>query len=256
MRVTVASNLNQVAAAAQQFHPQFRFACALALTRTAQQIQQAERAEMRRVFDRPIPWTLNSLFLRMATKQTLEAMVWFKPTWQERHYIEPQVYGGQRPIKAFEYRLQQAGVMPQGWVAIPGKGARLDAYGNISRGQLVQILSVLFALPTAGAGQGYQATPTARSRQRNKKSRDYFVSGPTTAARLGNNGRLPFGVYERTADKRVTTILRFRPQANYTKRFDFFGVAERVRRTNFERNLSEAWEQALRTARRPSRLAA
>src|ERR1035441_633525 len=57
---------------------QLPFATAKALTRTAQLIKAAEVDEMRRVFDRPTPWTLNSVFITPATKDNLIARVWLK----------------------------------------------------------------------------------------------------------------------------------------------------------------------------------
>lgn len=45
---------------------------ATALTRTAQDVREAVRQELPRVFDRPTPYTLNSLFVRPATAQRLQ----------------------------------------------------------------------------------------------------------------------------------------------------------------------------------------
>ena len=52
-----------------------------------------------------------------------------------------EVRGGARRAKRSEVLLQRAGVLPAGWLTVPGRGARLDAYGNLQRGQLLQILA-------------------------------------------------------------------------------------------------------------------
>ena len=57
---------------------QLPFATSLALTRTALMVKAAEVEEMKRVFDAPTRFTLNSLFVRPAKKSRLEAVVWVK----------------------------------------------------------------------------------------------------------------------------------------------------------------------------------
>ncbi|MBC2676904.1 hypothetical protein [Pseudomonas baltica] len=54
---------------------QIPFATALALTETAKLIKSSIEDEMRAVFDRPTPFTMNALRLIPATKQKLEARV-------------------------------------------------------------------------------------------------------------------------------------------------------------------------------------
>lgn len=57
---------------------QIPYATATALTRAAQGLMDRLRDEMRVVFDRPTPYTLNSLRMVPARKDRLEARVWFK----------------------------------------------------------------------------------------------------------------------------------------------------------------------------------
>lgn len=242
----VTSNIDQVLGYTARIHPQFSYANALALTRTAMKVRDAVKAELPHVFDRPTRFTLNSLFLRGATKARQEALVWFKDTGDASagEYLKPQVFGGTRPQKRFEKRLQNAGIMPPGWVAVPGKGAKIDSYGNMSSQQLVQLMSVLRAQLDP------QQNITDRSAKRAKasgKSRDYFVSGPRVAARAPNGGRLPFGVYQRIGGK-VLSILFFVPQAKYSQRLDFFGIAERTARVEYPVQAQAAWRRAIQSA--------
>ena len=51
---------------------------ATALTRTAVEVKDALRAELPRVFDRPTPYTLNSLFVKPARADRLQAETYFK----------------------------------------------------------------------------------------------------------------------------------------------------------------------------------
>jgi hypothetical protein len=80
VKFDVRDNFPQVKRLLDAQQRQMPFAVALALTRTAQDVKRAEQAEMRGVFDRPTPFTLNSLFTKPATKQSLEARVWVKDT--------------------------------------------------------------------------------------------------------------------------------------------------------------------------------
>src|SRR6185369_12985592 len=57
---------------------QVRFAAAVALTKTAKAVEVAEKHEMSDVFDRPTPNTINSTYVKPATRQTLTAEVGIK----------------------------------------------------------------------------------------------------------------------------------------------------------------------------------
>lgn len=70
---------------------------------------------------------------------------------------------------------------------MPGRSAKLDRYGNLPYGTVVQILSVLRA---AEYMSGYNANITQRSKKRNRKARDYVIF-------RNRKGKLPAGVYER-----------------------------------------------------------
>jgi hypothetical protein len=195
---------------------QVKLAAAKALTFTAIAIRKEERAEMQRVFDRPTPFTLNSLYLKSATPQRLAARVFFKDLGHPYHYLMPQVYGGGRELKQFEIYLQRRGILPPGEFAVPGEGAKLDQYGNMNRGQLIQILSALQAMPE----QGYLANKSARrGARRNKKTDNIFAGKPHPG--------MPTGVWMRTIGGLKPLVIFVRaPQ--YRKRFDFFGIAKRV----------------------------
>ena len=109
---------------------QTRFALKTALNTTATQVRDGLRSEIQRTIDRPTPYTLNSLFIRAATNQNLEATVWLKDERATSNagtpatrYMLPHIVGGQRTLKRFERALQITGQMPKGWYAVPGAGA-------------------------------------------------------------------------------------------------------------------------------------
>lgn len=158
-----------------------------AIDKIAMAIKDAEVAEMKRVFDRPTPFTLNSLKVTRTKGHNMMATVWFKePDRMEDHYLVPQVEGTERKLKGFELAIWRTKF-------VPGKGVKLNQHGNVSRGLLVQIKSVL---GRAELTLGYQANLTAKSAKRNIKQRDYVY-----LPRGSRGGALPPGVYQRVSDK-------------------------------------------------------
>ena len=220
----------------QQLHKQTPFATALALTRTGQKIKLNLVTEMRKVFDRPTPYTINSLQLKPAKKTNLIAEVWFKGRWvhaNENHYLWPHAYGIQREQKGFEKELYKSGYLTsgRGKYAMPGQGARMDKYGNMSRGQIVQILTALRALrgtPTTLGGGKYKY-------KLRKGSKDYFSPNYKSS--------LTPGVYKRQG-KSVTPVLIFTHKAVYRKRFAFFEIARKTYEQHYRSEFNAAFNQA------------
>lgn len=248
------------------YERQLPFATAKGLTKLGQLVKEEEIQEMKRIFDRPTPFTLNSLKLTPAKKDRLSATVWFKDPprlGSAQHYLEPQVFGGGRELKRLEKLLKMKHLMP-------GAGAKLDAYGNLSRGQITQLLSVLKAFNTAG----YDMNLTSRSGKRNRKPRDYFavtkkrgglVPGiyqrVQSAKGFGAKTKrsLPFGEWQKGRTRgRFSSVIRARgvkpilvqgSSPTYKARFDFHGVAQRTIDRNYQRVFSEVVSEIIRTAR-------
>ena len=245
--------LDRVQKKCQSIAGKARRAAVEAMTKTAQEIKRAERASMEQSFDRPTPWVLNSLYMQRATKDKPEARVWLKDEAGKgtpaSKILQAQIDGGARRQKRSEKALQRIGVLPSGWVAVPTRHAKKDGYGNMDRGQLVQILSALEAF----GEQGYKANSTIRSRKARWKGNakkgirghEYFAIGP------GSKG-LPPGIYMRknySSDERqkvahlrrdgAKPIMIFAPKASYTVRLRFFDIAQEVIDRDLNRNFNE-----------------
>lgn len=218
---------------------QLPFAASLALTGTAQDVKRGLVDEMATVFDRPTRWTLNSLFVMPATKESMKARVWMKDESPgsggkpATEWLAPQVFGGSRGQKRSEKMLTDAGLLPVGQYIMPGKGMRLDAYGNISRGTMNKILSGL------GAQQDKYANSTDSKRSIGNLKR-YFV--------LRKGGR-PLGIAERTGRgaNGMRMVIAFGSRPGYSKRFDFFEVAERIANDRLPIRFELALARALAT---------
>lgn len=234
---------------------QMRSAGALALTETAKRVKEAEIAEMRDSFDRPTNYTLGSVFVRGAISQRPVAIVGIKDNifGQGRpaiQWLRWQIYGGLRSLTGYENLLVGAGLMRGTDRAVPGRFARLDAYGNISRGQIVQILSQLRIDTTYGSTRSlprFAFDDRGRDR-RAKKARiklAYKNAGGQYIALPDGRGRLQPGIYQvrSTAFGRTDPkpVLIFVPKATYEPgRFDFHYVAQQAINKHFPAELRAA----------------
>ena len=223
-----------------------RLITAIALTKTAKDVERAEIEQMRQVFDRPTRWTLGALRTQPATPDRLVARVMAKdwvdkgtPAWK---YLTPQVFGGERGFKSHEKLLHAAGFLPAGMRAVPGKDMPLDQHGNMTMGTINQILSQLRLQMAAGYTSVMTMDPRKRKRVIRHQGGRIFVSQP--------NRGLPLGVWQRTTDRRLKCLLLFIKSPTYRPRLPFFDTAERVGRERFPVHL-----ETERNRERPMRAA-
>jgi hypothetical protein len=216
-------------------------ALADALNHQTNQARQALQSAMPDVFDRPTPWALNSIRILYAKPSAEpEAAIWVKDEsggknpFSAEDYLMPQVEGGERITRRSESYLREAGVLPAGRFVVPGAGARLDAYGNIQRGHLMQILSGLKALKRDGSD--HSATDSKRS-VRKGHAKAFFVL---------KRGKTAIGIAERRGDE-VAVVLAFVRQPQYRDRFKFFDIVRRVAENDsmLEANIDKAIADAL-----------
>lgn len=246
-----------------------RFATERALNAAAYQAAQATSKEMARVFDKPTRWVLKSVRYVKASRKTQQEMAasvdfdfWGnKQGVTVAQVLNAEIYGGQRRLKRHEIALQRIGVLPHGMFIVPGQAAKMDAFGNMSAGQINQILAWFKAF----GEQGYQANTTQATRDKRRKGTrksygfEYFVvkDGAVRTWRRGTfeaRGRhkMQPGVYMRTftgfgdAIKPVMIFVKF---ARYRQRLDFYGIAERTARDEFASKFDSYLSDALRTAR-------
>lgn len=211
-------------------------ALADALNHTANQARIALRAEISSVFDRPTPFTLNAVRILHARPKTLDAAVFVKDEkdgaskgFAPEDWFRPQVEGGPRTAKRSEDMLRNAGILPSGMFVVPGKGAKLDRYGNLSRGHMNQILSGLMAAEDR-SGASANATRSKRS-MRKGHAQAFFV--------MRDKSGKAIGIGERRG-KSMAVVLAFVIQPQYTQRLDFYAVVDKVADGNLETNIDLA----------------
>ena len=222
---------------------QARFATAVALTRTAGHAQRALTDEMGGKFDRPTPYTLRSTWIKKATKALLVAEVMLKDrllskTQQPPGELLAHHFNGQsRMHKGLERYLMGAGLISRDEYVVPGAGVRLDRYGNMSRGQIQQIISQL----KVGLDSASYASDSARSRRSVKKAGRIFWS---------RGGHLPRGAWIDMGNPvGIRPLLMVAGSVRYQRRINLPKIAQDAIARHFDAEFAAAFKRAMETAR-------
>lgn len=261
---------------------QLPFAISKALNETGFLVIKDLKAEMTKVFDNPTPYTLRSTRFQKATKTKLSFEIGlqdFPGRYDQKDdedtlnlrvsgtskgqqtagnkFLYPQIYGGTRNARSSERRLREIGVLDNDQFWVKGEGARLDRYGNIAPGQIVQILSALKAFRESGYDSNYN--PGFRKTVGWRKSKNPLADKLLVIKDYNNKQKLYPGIYQKlnpitskSGRLRYTSlkpILIFMKNPNYKMRYDFFGVGQRSFDNKFENKLNEAIQYAIATAR-------
>lgn len=229
---------------------QLPFATSLAINRTAQKVREREQHEIRDVFDRPTPFIQNSIFIKPSNKVNLTAKVGIKDNGFGKGIpaikpLEAEIVGGERRLKRYEVALRSIGVLPDGYVTVPGDGAEIDAFGNMKAGQIRQLLSYFRANRDVGSTSNSTDATRAKLARGTKKRAgiSYFVGKP---------GDAPLGIWRRTTpgalftgpSKPLMPILIFVQSARYEAIYDFDFVARQTIEREFDGQFIRAWAEA------------
>lgn len=250
LKVAVSSNFPDVMRQIDADRQHMRGAAREALNRAAEWAETDVKREMRQVFDRPVPFTLRSLRVYFANTANLKVTLWFRQRSadEDKPWAMPQIAGTARGMKPMELRLQKAGILPAGWMVVPGAAAPLDAFGNMSMGEISRILNVLGTFKEAGYNKA-NAKTKERLRKGNAKRGvygfEYWVNPPWARQK-----HLLPGVYRRVYTAFGTSLkpmLIFIKGARYKARLDFFGIAKRAFDKHFPLEFEKAAESLLKT---------
>lgn len=230
----ITTNEKELVRKLQAVQKQMPFALSLAANRTAQAVKAGLLGEMKRAFDRPTRYTLNSLQMTPGNKVKPEAVVWFKDRAEK--YLGPQVFGGQRSMKRSEQWLGSYWTPGIGTKGGANVGSLQDQYGNLRPGIITEILAY------TGTHPDLYSRVSDASLKRNKRWRRYayFLEWKDGKA---------VGVMMRIGKGDPRTVLHFIKSPTYKQRFDFFGVGQRIARQAGPGALADAVKQAIETAR-------
>lgn len=221
---------------------QIPYATSRALNWTADDVRKEAEKGMS-VFDRPKPVTKRGIYVKRSDKRNLTAVIGLKSRASGAapvaEYLAPNIVASRRLDKRSEELLKIAGVLPPGKQTRPGPDARLDSYGNMSRGQIVQIVSYFRAfggLQSSGRGKPYttQSAKLNAPATRKRGSVSLFVT--------------PMGIFERKGRNTKHLVTFTSPQA-YSKKYDFPVIATSKLERQWAENFHRAMAQALASAR-------
>jgi hypothetical protein len=246
VQVDIRPNIAQWRAAFDATQRAVEIAAMVAMTRTAVRVKDAQVQEISKVFNQPVAYTLNSVYVRPATKSRMSAKVWLKDDVSKgtpaEKYLGPHIEGGKRGFKRMEKALRAANVLPAGMYVMPGSAAKMDSNGNMNRGQIVQLLSYL----RANRQQDANMNDKRRAAYGRRRAKQYQAQGVQFFVGRPGGGKLPLGVWERITFSKgsaIKPVLIFTSAPAYNKRWRFFEIAADVVDTwlkaEFERALEE-----------------
>lgn len=263
------AELDRVIQTVRQFSPRrFKSAVATALTRTAKQARNVVRDRMPSYIDRPVPYTQKGFFFQGANQYRMTAFVFFgrldgKGSMERGKYLTPQIEGGGRKLKRFEKALIARGSMPPTMFAVPAAGAKLDEYGNPSRGQLNQILSQVGTELAAGFSRTLRKKDDESAKQfASRKRRALGRAGGQYFAVPERRGKLGPGIYLAGGrdfgaklgygrNGRLVKVFSFVHRVSYRERFPFHEIVAGVVKDRLMAELDVAvQESAARLAAR------
>lgn len=208
---------------------QVRYATAVALTRTAKAVKEAMPAALERDLDRPAHFTKKGVYVKGATPANLVAEVGFMD--RQAKYLKYQIAGGIRTPSARGIKL-------------PGN-IELNSFGNIPRGMIDKLKAA------AQSGQLSRAIGRklgAGDRRKGAAPIQLFYGKPTGRGWE----KAPMGIWRRIPGrpgKLVPVIVFEDTPARYKPRFNFHGEAERIVRSEWDKQFAAAFAEAMRTAR-------
>lgn len=172
------------------------------------------------------------------------AFIQTSPGATTRSQYLTQLEQGTRRSKRFEVALRAVGALPEGWTVVPGRRAKIDAYGNQSAGEIKQILSYFRAAElVSGSTQNINENKRRRMAKATTKRYgvQYFVikPGQTKSGNRANNLKQP-GIYRSTLGglgKRIEPVMIFVQRSNYRRYFDLTEILNRAARDKLAKNL-------------------
>lgn len=228
---------------------QVPFATSKAINEVLKTAAPAVKDEMRRVFDRPTPWTLNSYrVLKWANKRSLTGVVGFKDmdykggpggkaSSAAGAYLQPHMQGGARAPKGLELLLRRRGLLGATEFVVPSSYVPRDRFGNVSRGTIQKILANVGALTDA-----HSNTPTGGARGGKKKSEYFFTRRGVRGARLT-------AIWQRRADTAIPVFIVVSGAPTYRRVFDHAKVVQTEVNRRFAGEFQKALAFAIKTAR-------
>jgi hypothetical protein len=229
---------------------QVPFATSLAINNAAKRAQADLKFEMRRVFDRPVPFTQNSIYIKYSKKDDLYARIGLKEFDGKGNaaadYLLPQIQGGPAYATRFQKSLRQKGILAPNEYARPTQSdyLRFNQYGNVTPGQYTQILYGLRAFRDSSA---------FAYRKNAKKKRAPVISAiRTSEAGIYRSRSLFPGIYlesKRARENQESALFWFGKTPNLPAKYNFRKIGSESITKNWEKEFGSALARAIATAK-------
>jgi len=231
---------------------QLPFAASLALNTMSKDIREDLRDRMKSTFENTVPFTLNSLFVSMSTKDNLTSVVGLKEFATKGNpaskYLLPHIQGGPSYYTRFQKSLRTAGLLGPNEYAIPTQSdnLQLNRYGNVRPSMYTEILYSLKAYRDTSS-HAYMKRSGIKRAQRSYTAR-------TTGAHYANERRNFYpGIYLndwRAREDKESALFWFQRKApTHQAKYPLSHIAEDFANNNFNTYFGRAFAKALATAR-------
>jgi hypothetical protein len=221
---------------------QLPFMSSLAINRTATHVRDSLRGSMRGTFTYLTPYTQNSLFIRVSTKQKLYADIGVKEFGIKGNaaadYLKPQVFGGQVYRTRFQRRLERQMGLGSGYM-LPihsSPAAQLDASGRIKAGQYTAALYGIRAMEDIRGSGSY-----GKFDFKTLGTYTYIRPGQIVFGKQGGRPLKP-GIYRVQGSELVMLFRQLRRTPRVPAKWDFYGIAQK----SAERKLPQAFNEVFR----------
>jgi hypothetical protein len=251
MTNTVSFDVNSMIKRLDAFEAvQVPFATSLAINNLAKQAKSDLQDEMRRKFNNPVPYTLNSIYIKSSTKSNLYAEVGLKEFAGKGNaaadYLLPQISGGPAYATRFQKGLRAKGILAPNEFARPTQSdkLRLNQYGNVTPGQYSQILYGLSA---------YRDSSSFTYRKNAKKKRAPVISAiKTSEAGIFRTRKLYPGIYlqsKRAIEDQESALFWIGKTPQYNGKYPFVDIGVGSVNRNFNKEFGRALARAIASAK-------
>jgi len=229
---------------------QVPFAASLALNRMAKDIRDDLKEKMKGTFQNPVPFTLNSLYIKASSTKNLEIEVGLKEFAPKGNpaskYLLPSITGSPAYDTRFQKSLRYKQLLQPGMYAIPTQSdyIRRNQYGNMMPSQYTEILYSLRAF------RDQSAFSFTRHANKKKNTTEYFA---VTTTRRTKTGYLYPGIYRQNVDpgyEQDRAIFWFQRRIPKGKgNFPLTRIGREFASNNWDKQFGQALAQAIRTAK-------
>jgi hypothetical protein len=233
---------------------QVPFAASLAINRIAKGAKEAQQQGMRDKFNNPVPFTLNSIYIKNSTKTNLYAEVGIKEFATKGNpaskYLLPQIQGGPAYATRFQKALRAKNILGPNEYAIPTQSdyLRTNKYGNVRPSQYTEILYSLSAFRDSSAF-------TYRKNARKKKAQMYYARTTADYNRKDGDGIKSFypGIYidnDQAFVDRESAVFWIQGRVpQYQAKYNFTGIGASYAKKNWDKEFGQALREAIASAR-------